>query len=147
MGDPPTFDDTRLLELALIAALKVNAEVSFPQAYSINIEAQSIAPDPTIVNRDENFISLISLKAASILAFSEAKTSAGQGIDIKDGSSSISLRGVAQAKFQLAKELEQQYQDTKLAYQAGNHVVGNAILGPFRIYFPIYPYNTSYPMY
>jgi len=144
---PQTYADARLQELALISALRTNAEISFPHNYVVDIVGSGLSPDPTLDPRDDNFISLVTLNAAYTLAYSEAKMSAGQGIAIKDGSSSIDLKGVAQYKFSIAQDLKQQYDDAKLAYQAGNHIVGSAILSPFRIYYPIQPYDPLRPLY
>jgi hypothetical protein len=144
---PQTYTDDGLRELALISALRTNAEISFPNMYTVDIVGSGLSPDPTAAPRDDNFISLVSLKAAYTLAFAEAKTSAGQGIAIKDGSSSIDLKGVAQYKFSLAQDLKSQYDDAKLAYQGGNHIIGSAILSPFRIYYPIQPYDPLRPLY
>lgn len=148
VGDTPTYSDTRIIELLLVSALRVKAEVTFPVTYSIDVDALAINPDPTLPGyRDDNFISLITLKAASLLAYSEAKTSAGQGIAIKDGSSSIDLKGVANSKLALAKDLEKQYQDAKYAYQAGSNGVGKAILTPYKVFYPTLTYNPLQPLY
>lgn len=145
LSDTPTYDDDRLLELTLVAATLLRSEVKFTTTYTVNIDSQILRPDPTAeATRDDNFVSLVVLKACCILAKAESKTSAGQGIAIKDGSSSIDLKGVAGGKQQIAKTFCQEYEDAKFQYKTGTYIPMKAILSPYRVYGAYYSYNRPY---
>ena len=138
----PTYSDDRLKELIIVAAQLVISELDFTQTFVPDLTTLTITPDPTDrigppVTRDDSFINLVSMKAACITDRSETKTAANQAIDAKDGSSSISLRGVAQARQALLEKGGwcPQYDDAKFAYMLNrSHVAGAAIMGPFRVW-------------
>ena len=133
--ESPTYSDDRLRELILTAATLLRLDIKTPVNYRVDIDSQILSPDPTKeATRDDSYVALLVLKSACILAKAEAKTSAGQGIAIKDGSSSIDLKGVAGGKQQTAKTFCEEYQDAKFQYQSGANVSIRAILSPYRVY-------------
>ena len=101
-----------------------------------------LSPDPTDRSlRDEAFINLICIKAACILDRGKAGKKSDQSISIRDGSSSIDLRGPASARIALLdKGWCKVYDDVKYEYQMGNvSGAGSIILSPYRHYS-----NTGY---
>jgi len=130
LGDSPTYSDSRLEELFLVAAQLIKFDVNFTNDYTIDVDAGTLSPDPTTSTKDYAFISLVCLKAACILQRADARTSAGQAIDIRDGRSAISLKGVFAGKIAMAKSYCEAYEKAKLEHTLGNLVVGRAIMGP-----------------
>lgn len=127
-----TYNDSRLQTSIVIAAKYVNDEI-FSGQYNISIVGSgSISPDPS---SDESFINLTVLKSACLISMGEAKIAAGQGIAIKDGSSSLDLKGVAGSKKTIMDSYCKAYNDAKLQYQmsgGSNGVPGQAIFGPIK---------------
>src|SRR5688500_1020862 len=102
--EPYTYSDARLEELIILTALQIKTEVTFQQDYTVDLDAMTLSPNPTAsATRDENFIVLVALKAACILARSEAKKAAGQAISWKQKDSAVDRRGVGDAKLKIAK--------------------------------------------
>lgn len=144
LGDltaPYQYSDTRLYQLLVVAAGQVqSANVSFPLTYSVNISQLSITPDPTDASantRNDSFINLVTLKAACITNHGEARISAKQGISIRDGSSSIDLRGPLEGRLKLLEvSYCKAYDEAKLEYQTARigTIAGAAILTPFRVF-------------
>jgi hypothetical protein len=146
LNETPTYNDNRLVELILVCAQLLQQEVSFEQIFIVDVDEYTISPDPTNRNantRDDGFISLVCLKCASILTRSEFRISAGQGIAIKDGASSIDLKGVAQSKKQVADFYQNTFEEAKLCYVAGSRTAGEIIVTPFKLN----SYNTIIPNY
>jgi hypothetical protein len=132
-SDDPTYTDARLRELASIAALYVSVDIA-NSTYAVDVETFSITPDPTIDPRDNSFIALVGLKAACLIGRSEAKTAAGQSIDVKDGTSSVGLKGIGKAKLDISNSLCEDYQKAKLAYMTGDNMGFHAIVSPFHVW-------------
>lgn len=127
-----TYTDSRLQTSVVIAAKYVNDEV-FNGQYTVSVAGSgSITPDPS---DNEPFINLVVLKSACLISMGEAKIAAGQGIAIKDGSSSLDLKGVAGSKKTMMDSYCKAYNDAKLQYQisgGSNGVPGEAVLGPIK---------------
>jgi hypothetical protein len=140
LADTPTYSDARLEQLAYIAAQHVNAEVSLTTDYTISMSDFTISPDPSTADpRDDAFMMLIAVKSACIISQGEAIKSAGQSIAIKDGSSSIDLRGAGATKLALLdKGWCKNYEQLKFDYQTGAlgefYTRGREILAPFNYY-------------
>jgi hypothetical protein len=62
---------------------------------------------------------------------SEVKTESANAVAIKDGPSSIDLRGVSQNLIVLYNDLCKKYDELLKSYQYNNTLVGHAILGPY----------------
>ncbi len=130
---PYTYGDDRLEELFLVAAKFVNAEADFVNDYVVDIDSLTLTPDPTNTNTlDDDFLALTCLKAVCLLARAELKKSAGQAIDIKDGPTSVSMKGVPSAKKEVMKGVCDEYERAMFDYRAGDRAVGKIIVGPYR---------------
>ena len=97
MGSNPTYSDSRLEEVIVVAANLTKQDVDFDSDYTIGVTDLSISPDPT-TSPDNAFINLVTLKSACLLANSEYKTCTNYAISVRDGSAAIDKRGVAAAK-------------------------------------------------
>ena len=92
---------------------------------------------------------MVCIKAACLIERGETRKSVGQGIAIRDGSSSIDLRGSMDGRLKLLeKGWCAVYEDTKLEYQASRNgtIAGAAIMTPFRVFAGFhdsayYPYS------
>jgi hypothetical protein len=98
-----------------------------------------IQPDPTDSaggTRDESYMNLTCLKAASIIDNNSAIIAANRAIMVKDGTSSIDLRTMVKAKLELLeKGWSAAYEEAKLEYMAGqSRVAGAAVMTPFRLF-------------
>lgn len=134
-----TYSDERLETVLITSAMQVKGESSFLQTYTVNIANETISPDPTLSDTlDDAFTNLVTLKAACIIERGSVAQSASQAIAVKDGTSSIDLRGVAQGKLELLKQgWCAVYEDAKWEHQrggSGQGVAGEAVLTPFRVY-------------
>lgn len=126
------YSDSRLESSLLVSSQLVTLQIDFNNTYTINIEQCSLSPDPTDAGTKDNaFINLACLKTACIIVGSEVRSEAGNAISIKDGPSSIDLRGVASTLMALYGDLCEKYDKLVLDYRAGNSVAGQAILGPY----------------
>lgn len=126
------YSDDRLATTILVAARLMFLNCDFAQTYSINVNAITLAPDPTdSATPDEPFVILTCLRAACIILGSEIKAESGNAISIKDGPSAIDLRGVTATLTTLYKDLSGKYDKLLLEYRAGNSIGGAAILGPY----------------
>ena len=141
LASPYTYTDGRLTQVLAVAAQLVTAELQFPYSFKANVQALTITPDPTdrsaTGTRDDNFINLVCIKGACLIDRGEAKKSVGQSIAIRDGSSSIDLRGAMEGRLKLLeKGWCNVYEETKLEYKAGRAgvVAGAAIMTPFRVF-------------
>lgn len=134
-----SFSDTRLQETLLVAAQYVFKEVTLAQAYTIDVDALTLTPDPTEGTKDDSFINLVCLKAACIIDRARFRSTVGQSIRVKDGSSEIDLTSAYKGHEILLKEGNcKEYEKAKLDYLMGgngsvNGGVGKFIFGPYRI--------------
>ena len=126
------FSADRIETTILVAAQLSIMNVDFGNTYSINVETCYLSPDPTDADKlDTAFITLVSLRAACIIIGSEIRSESGNAIAIKDGPSSIDLRGVTGTLTALYKDLCEKYEHNLLEYRTGNAIAGHAILGPY----------------
>lgn len=125
---PYTYSDERLEEIIIVASILTIQEVDFSITYTINIESQTISPDPS---SDTSFLALVSLKTACIIGQGEHRTASRTSIAVKDGPSSIDNRDSAKNLGALASSMCATYSKAKFAYQSGDISVGKAIVGPY----------------
>ncbi len=83
LDTPYTYSDTKVKQLMFSAAKLLSFEIDLSD-YTIDINGQTIVPDPT-----NNIQSLICLKTACMLANAESKVYTMDSIVIKDGPSTI----------------------------------------------------------
>jgi len=127
-----TYEDCRLEETLLVAAQLKYAEIDFDRTYTIDVDSLSLAPDPTAVTpKDDWFVNIVCLTAASIVLNSEAKTLAAQAYRIKDGPSSIETGGAYKATKELSDEMSAKVDIAVMRYKAGDSVGAQAILTPY----------------
>ena len=89
------YSPRRMETTILVAAQMLTTETDLNEEYTINVETCTLDPDPTdALTKDDDFISLVSLKAACVMLGGEIRAEAGNAIAVKDGPSSIDLRGV-----------------------------------------------------
>lgn len=137
MGPTYTYEDSRLIDLIVIAARLINSECDFATTYTINIEQCSISPDPGSDN-DDMFINLACLKAACLILGGEVKILAGSSFEIRDGSAMISAKGAYEATKGLYDRYCDDYAQAKLEYKAGNLSSVKVILTPYGGSSPYY---------
>ena len=91
LSDQPVYSDERLLQVISVAAKYVQFDVSLDHEYLVDVANPNISPDPTD-DRDEIFISLVSLKAACIIDQSALRTKAAlEGIRASLGPASLAV--------------------------------------------------------
>lgn len=132
--DNESYDDDRLEECLIASAQFLIPQIDFDNAYTINIDEHSITPDPTKAgSKDDDFIGLTVLKAATIILAGEAKALAGQSYMIKDGPSTIDVRGAYSATKDLLKQMQDDLASAIQQYKCGNAVVGKAIVSSYTV--------------
>ena len=136
---PQLYTDKRLTQVIAVAAQLVTSELRFANNFKVDIQALTIEPSPVdrATTRDDNFINLVTIKSACLIERGETRRAVGQGISIRDGSSSIDLRGTMDGRMKLLeKGWCSVYEEVKLEYQTARVglVAGAAIMSPFRIF-------------
>lgn len=127
-----TYEDCRLEETLLVAAQLKAGAIDFNNTYTIDVDLLSLSPDPTATNpKDDWFINIVCLYAASIILDSEAKTLAAQAYRIKDGPSTIETGDAYKATKELAEEMAKKVDQAIMQYKAGDSVGAQAILTPY----------------
>tara|TARA_R110000751_G_scaffold155870_1_gene261396 strand:- start:3110 stop:3613 length:504 start_codon:yes stop_codon:yes gene_type:complete len=132
--DNSKYTNERLKQILSIGAYNVNNEASFTNTYTIDVSQITISPDPLV--NDPDFCSLTVYKSACILLGSEVKTESANAVAIKDGPSSIDLRGVSGSLSIMYKDLCEKYEEmmTKYIYEKGSGSgapTGAAVLSPY----------------
>jgi hypothetical protein len=127
---PYTYSCTRIEELIAVSAVLVTQEVAFGTAYTIDLNAVSITPDPAVAG-DEDFVALVSIRTACLIAQGEHRDAAKQAISVKDGPAFVDTKDRAKHLGDLAKNACLQYAQAKTNYQIGDGTLGRAIVGPY----------------
>lgn len=133
--DREKFTDERLRQIITVGAYNVLNDADFANNYTVDIGSVSISPDP-VVKKDTDFTVLTLYKSACILLGSEVKTESANAISIKDGPSSIDLRGVSASLNALYKDLCAKYDEMISTYQYASGggdggPAGAAVLSPY----------------
>ena len=127
-----TFTDDRLEESALVAAQLLLKEVDFDNTYTVDTDALDMSPDPTtLATKEDAFINLVCLKSACVILGSEVRTNSLNAIVVKDGPSSIDMRGIAAGLNNIYKDMCAKYDHYVMQWKAGNSIAGQAILSPY----------------
>lgn len=131
-SDPPQYSEERLLQVISVAAKYVQFDVSLDYEYTVNATNSSITPDPA-VNKDEIFISLVSLKTACIIDQSQLRTKAAlEGIKTALGPASIWVQNsLGGWKMILEKGPCATYEELTSHWNVQNASAIRAILSPF----------------
>ena len=132
ISDQPVYSDERLLQVIAVAAKYVQFDVSLDHQYAVDVANPSISPDPTS-DRDEIFISLVSLKAACIIDQSHLRTKAAmEGIRASLGSASLAVSNSLQGALAiLEKGPCAAYDELTSHWDVGQATAIRAILSPF----------------
>lgn len=130
------FSDDRIEEAILVAAQLIHNEMEFSIDYNIEVDGRSLTPDPTMTPvgnnpKDDDFIALCCLRAAILFTSSQLKTYSLKAISIRDGASSLDMRGVIVGLKALHDDITKKYEDVKLDYQTSKLGLGKAILSPY----------------
>jgi len=125
-----TYSGERIEQTILVAAQLVNSAADFQNTYVPDLTQLTLSPDPTTAPADNDYVNLVSLKAACIIASNEAKTSAGDALLVKDGPSTIDTRTSSGSMLNISKDLCGRYHDMLVDYKAGKSIAGQSILGP-----------------
>lgn len=130
--DIPTYSDDRLLQVIAVAAKYVQFDVVLDHQYTIDVANPNISPDPT-EDRDEIFISLVSLKAACIMDQSSLRTKAAlEGIRASLGSANLSINNSLQGLIVILEQGSCAYYDELVAHwDVKNATAIAAVLSPF----------------
>lgn len=131
-----TYQDDTLEQVICVAAFQVAAEFA-EFAFVADVANVDISPDPTSGDsQNDSFVNLVCLKAACIIDNGSAAKAASQAISVKDGTSSIDLRGVLAGKLELLKRgWCSVFKDAKFDYQTQSlESAGSVVMTPFRLY-------------
>jgi len=130
-GNNPSYSNSRLEEVIVVAAHLTKKDVDFDNDYIVNIQDVSLSPDP-VTSKDYSFVNLVILKAGCVLANSEFKTDGARAISVRDGSAAVDQRGVADAKKSWRDMICSDYDKAEREYRMGNSQAGEAIISPYR---------------
>jgi len=132
LSDQPTYSDERILQVITVAAKYVQFDVVLEHQYLVDVTNPNISPDPTS-DRDEIFISLVSLKAACIVDQSTFRTkAANEGIRAALGPAQLSIAGsLAGWKTILEQGPCAAYDELVSHWDVGQATTAKAILSPF----------------
>lgn len=130
--DNPVYSDERLLQVITVAAKYVQFDVNLDHKYEVNVSSLDISPDPTS-DRDEIFISLVSLKAACIFDQSSLRTKAtSEGIRAALGPAQISVSGGLEGlRIILEKGPCATYDELTSHWDVRDASAARAVLSPF----------------
>ncbi len=137
---PYQYCNSGLIDIFVGSAKIVITEVSFDNAYTITLSTSSISPDPS---SDSYFLTLVSLKAAYVIANSEYKNGASNSLSITDGPSTISTAASATALKARVDQLYKDYEKAKFQFALGQSSSIGAVLTPTTYYSTICSYWTE----
>jgi hypothetical protein len=125
-----TYSDERLMDVLIVSAHFVTAELSFTETYVVDVPDQTITPDPV---NDEDFINFVTLKAACIIDRGNARIAAAtDGINAKCGPVGMTVNGRMQSYVSLLQNgYCAEYAKASIQYSIGNASYIRAVLSPF----------------
>jgi hypothetical protein len=135
-SDNYSFSDSRIEESILVAAQLIHNEMEFLVDYNIEVDNGSLTPDPTTTavgssSKDDDFIAICCLRSGLLLTNSLLRTYALKAFSIRDGSSSLDMRGIVAGLKMVNDDLTKKYETVKLDYQTGKLGFGKVILSPY----------------
>ena len=126
------FPDVRIEEALLVGVQLALHEADFDQDYTVDVDSLSLSPDPTTATpKDSGFVVLSCLKTSCLLLGSELKTHALNAISLKDGPSSIDLRGIVQGLQSGHDFVCEKYEAALIQHKLGDGAIGQAVLSPY----------------
>lgn len=137
---PYTYCDSGLIDIFIGSAKLVISEVTFDNAYTITLSTSTISPDPS---DDVYFLTLVSLKAAYVIANSEYRTDSMQSMSISDGPSTISTTGSSAGMKARVDQLYKDYEKAKFQFALGQSSSMGAVLTPTTYYSTVCNYWTE----
>ncbi len=154
LEETPTYSDDRLTDVLIISGFQLLRAAKFSQDFVVDINEQTILPDPLDVvgnTNDYDFINLMCIKAACIIDTGSAIKAASLAVSTKDFDMAVDLKGVATSTLALlSKGWCATYETLLDDFLSGNGVLVAAVTGPFRtrarsLFFPgEYNYMTNY---
>lgn len=130
--EPYEFNDSRMLQVIVVAANYVQFDVNLDHKYNIDVINFNISPDPISLN-DDIFLSLVGLKASCLFDQSAYRTKAAmEGIRTSLGPALLSVNGNAGAWASiLAHGACATYDELTSHWDVMNATAVKAILSPF----------------
>ena len=130
---PNSYIDSDLNQYVILGAQAVVTELSVaPVTYTVSVQNLTINPDPSSDETRGGLSNLFVLKAAVILALSEArKDVAKYGIRIKEDLTSYDGTAALKGRQDSLKFYIDNYEKTKWDWERGNKYAGRSILGPY----------------
>lgn len=135
-----TYVDDTLEQTLVVAAFQVKNDLAEFQFF-VDMANVSISPDPTIgISKDDSFVNLVCIKAACIIDTGSAALAATQAIYVKDGTSTIDLRGSLEGRLALlSKGWCSIFKDARMSYQMQSlEAAGSVVMTPFRLFASSY---------
>ncbi len=123
IDEPQRYSDSRIVQTVVIAATMLLTEISFPECYAVDIQAQTITPEPT-----DEFNNLASLKAAMLIVGSELKIATDAAIDLRDAQMKIDLSAKADLTRVRYQSTCDQFDFARKQFLSGT---GGAAIGPY----------------
>jgi hypothetical protein len=133
------YTDERLEEVFVISAYNIITDIVFDTTYTITISTNTISPTPV---SDKYVMNLVSLKAASIILFSEYKTASNSAVKVVDGPSTIDYTAVSKNLKELYNNAVEQYEQMKYRYYTGEGAGGIVVLTPYSPGSDFYSYRS-----
>ena len=130
-GTTETYTDEQLSKSLVTSGLLVCNEVNLSVAYTFNITASTITPDPMADPMDTQFIGLLLLRSACLITRAEQKKKAG-GVLVKDGPDTFDTTKQGASSKSVADDFCKQYTEAKLQFSMGSSG-GQFVISPFRL--------------
>lgn len=127
-GAVQAYTDERLVGILAVAAVFVSIDGDFGTTYTIDVEAETISPDPI---SDKSFLSLTCLKARAMVADGEYRNAARTAIVHRDGPSQIDTKSSAEHLKAVAKNAADDYKKALDNYNFGDGSLGVAIISTY----------------
>jgi len=135
---PYTYSDNRIKEIILVGAQLLLGETSFDAAYVVDLNNQTITPDPTNKSpKDDIFITLLTLKSACIVDTALVRNKSKNAFKLTDDRSSIDTAApgiFVGLQLMMSQGACGLYQEALLQYRATG-IVGHAIMTPISVGF------------
>jgi len=131
-----SYTNSRLDDMLIASAYLIVSDINFITTYSVNIQDETVSPDPSVTSDDgSDFISLVVLRAACMSDESAFRTAAlMQGVQARCGPATLNTSAYGQYLREIFKDGPCKAYDTlKYEYNFGydGKRVVRAVMGPF----------------